>query len=223
MNIYESINAIMQEVPAIGKNQTNKQQGFKFRGIDAVMNTLQPLLAKHKVFVVPQVLEQTREERQSSKGGNLLYSILKIKYTFYAEDGTFVEAITTGEGMDSGDKASNKAMAIAMKYAMFQVFCIPTEDDPDAETPPESKKKVPEQPPVPTTRKITELELDTLLKLFVDKKITDEVVQQTLDLYKISDLSELNDVQYAQILRKLKGDKANGETNENKPNGTEIA
>ena len=223
MNIYESINAIMQEVPAIGKNQTNKQQGFKFRGIDAVMNTLQPLLAKHKVFVVPQVLEQTREERQSSKGGNLLYSILKIKYTFYAEDGTFVEAITTGEGMDSGDKASNKAMAIAMKYAMFQVFCIPTEDDPDAETPPDSKKKVPEQPPIPTTRKITELELDTLLKLFVDKKITDEVVQQTLDLYKISDLSELNDVQYAQILRKLKGDKANGETNENKPNGTEIA
>ena len=223
MNIYESINAIMQEVPAIGKNQTNKQQGFKFRGIDAVMNTLQPLLAKHKVFVVPQVLEQTREERQSSKGGNLLYSILKIKYTFYAEDGTFVEAITTGEGMDSGDKASNKAMAIAMKYAMFQVFCIPTEDDPDAETPPESKKKAPEQPPVPTTRKITELVLDTLLKLFVDKKITDEIVQQTLDLYKISDLSELNDVQYAQILRKLKGDKANGETNENKPNGTEIA
>ena len=168
-------------------------------------------------------MEQTREERQSSKGGNLLYSILKIKYTFYAEDGTFVEAITTGEGMDSGDKASNKAMAIAMKYAMFQVFCIPTEDDPDAETPPDSKKKVPEQPPIPTTRKITELELDTLLKLFVDKKITDEVVQQTLDLYKISDLSELNDVQYAQILRKLKGDKANGETNENKPNGTEIA
>ena len=223
MNIYESINAIMQEVPAIGKNQTNKQQGFKFRGIDAVMNTLQPLLSKHKVFVVPQVLEQTREERQTTKGGTLLYSILKIKYTFYAEDGTFVESITTGEGMDSGDKASNKAMAIAMKYAMFQVFCIPTEDDPDAETPPDSKKTVPEQPPMPTTRKITELELDKLLKLFVDKKITDEVVQQTLDLYKISDLSELNDVQYAQILRKLKGDKANGETNENKPNGTEIA
>lgn len=199
MNIYESINAIMQEVPAIRKNQTNKQQGFKFRGIDAVMNTLQPLLAKHKVFVVPQVLEQTREERQSSKGGNLLYSILKIKYTFYAEDGTFVEAITTGEGMDSGDKASNKAMAIAMKYAMFQVFCIPTEDDPDAETPPESKKQE-------SVRRITEVELDTLLKLFVEKGITDEAVQQTLNLYKIQELSELNDVQFGQILRKLKGE-----------------
>ena len=49
------------------------------------------------------------------------------------------------------------------------------------------------------------------------------MVQQTLDLYKINDLSELNDVQHGQILRKLKGDKANGETNENKPSGTEVA
>lgn len=222
MNIYESINAIMQEVPAIGKDQVNKQQGFKFRGIDAVMNTLQPLLAKHKVFVVPQVLEQTREERQTSKGGTLLYSILKIKYTFYAEDGTFVEAITTGEGMDSGDKASNKAMAIAMKYAMFQVFCIPTEDDPDAETPPEIVgKKDNKKQPQPQTRKITREELDTLLKLFLDKGITDEVVQQTLDLYQIKDLSELNDVQHGQILRKLKGEQANGTTNENSTDSVE--
>ena len=77
--------------------------------------------------------------------------------------------------------------------------------------------------PIQTTRKITKVELDALLKLFVEKGITDEMVQQTLDLYKINDLSELNDVQHGQILRKLKGDKANGETNENKPSGTEVA
>ena len=42
--------------------------------------------------------------------------------------------------MDSGDKASNKAMSSAFKYACFQVFCIATEEmkDPDAETPPPS-------------------------------------------------------------------------------------
>ena len=142
-NIYQSITAILEEVPAIGKNKRNTTQNFMFRGIDDVMNTFQPLLAKHKVFIVPQVLEQTREERQTSKGSTLLYSICKIKYTFYAEDGTSVDAIVVGEGMDSGDKATNKAMAIAMKYAMFQVFCIPTEEmkDPDGETPPASQKK----------------------------------------------------------------------------------
>lgn len=143
MNIYESITAIMQEIPAIGKEKKNQQQGFKYRGIDDVMNALQPILAKHKVFVVPEVLEQKREERVTGKGGTLLYSLMKIKYTFYAEDGSSVYAVVIGEGMDSGDKASNKAMAIALKYAFFQVFCIPTEEmkDPDAETPEASSPK----------------------------------------------------------------------------------
>ena len=104
------------------------------------MNALSPALIKYKLFVVPEVLNQRREERQSANGGNLIYSICTIKYTFYAEDGSFVSATVVGEGMDSGDKATNKAMSVAFKYACFQVFCIPTEEmrDPDAETPPPS-------------------------------------------------------------------------------------
>lgn len=139
-NIFETIDLIMKEVPAIGKTKQNTKQNYKFRGIDDVMNKLQPIFAKYKLFVVPDVLEQTREERKTSTGGTLLYSICKIKYTFYAEDGSHVEATVIGEGMDSGDKASNKAMAIAFKYALFQVFCIPTEElkDPDKEKKPQS-------------------------------------------------------------------------------------
>lgn len=141
MSIYERIAAIMEEMPAIGKEKKNKDQGFMYRGIDDVMNVLQPLLSKHKVFIVPEVLEQTREERATKSGGRLLYSLLKIKYTFFADDGTSVSAVVIGEGMDSSDKASNKAMAVGMKYALFQVFCIPTEEmvDPDGETPPGSE------------------------------------------------------------------------------------
>lgn len=137
MNIFEAINGVMNDATYVGKDSKNSQQGFYFRGIDAVMNAFNPLLTKYKIFVVPQVLEQTREERTNGKGTTLLYSICKIKFTFYAEDGSFVEAITVGEGMDTGDKATNKAMAVAFKYALFQVFCIPTEemkqDDPDNE------------------------------------------------------------------------------------------
>ena len=106
MNIYEAISAVMNDVGAIGKNTKNQQQGFMFRGIDAVMNALQPALIKNHIFVVPEVLEQTREERQTSKGGTLIYSICRIKYTFYAEDGSSVSAVVIGEGMDSGDKAT---------------------------------------------------------------------------------------------------------------------
>lgn len=144
--IYKAINAVMSDIGAIGKNSKNQQQGFMFRGIDAVMNAINPALIKHKIFVVPEILEQTREERTTAKGNLLIYSICKVKYTFFAEDGSFVTAIVIGEGMDSGDKATNKAMSIAFKYACFQVFCIPTEEmkDPDAEChEPEPKGKKP--------------------------------------------------------------------------------
>lgn len=133
--IYEAIPAIMDEIGHIGKEKQNQQQGFMFRGIDQVMNTMKPLLAKHGVFVVPEVIDRQREERTSKSGSNLIYSILTVRYHFCASDGSEVVATTVGEGMDSADKASNKAMAIAFKYACFQVFCIPTEeiakDDPD--------------------------------------------------------------------------------------------
>lgn len=133
--IYKAINAVMEDIGAVGKTSKNQQQGFMFRGIDAVMNAINPALIKHKVFVVPEILDQSREERTTQKGGLLIYSICKVKYTFFAEDGSSIEAVVIGEGMDSGDKATNKAMSIAFKYACFQVLCIPTEEmkDPDEE------------------------------------------------------------------------------------------
>lgn len=133
MNIYNAILNVMSEIGAIGKGKKNIQQGFNYRGIDDVMNALQPLFTKHRIFISPEVLEHTREERTTSKGGILVYSICKVKYTFFADDGSNIHAIVIGEGMDSGDKSSNKAMSIAMKYACFQVFCIATEEmqDPD--------------------------------------------------------------------------------------------
>nr|WP_300776283.1 ERF family protein [uncultured Acetatifactor sp.] len=135
--IYSAICGVMEDIGVVGKNDTNKQQGFKYRGIDSVMNALNPAMIKHKIFCVPEVLEQTREERTTAKGASLIYSVCKMRYRFYATDGSNVEAVVVGEGMDSGDKATNKAMSVAFKYACFQTFCIPTEDmmdDPDADS-----------------------------------------------------------------------------------------
>ena len=195
MNIYESITKIMEEIPAIGKDQTNKTQGFKYRGIDDVMNTLQPLLSKNKVFIVPQILEQTREERTTNKGGNLIYSICKIKYIFYAEDGSYIEAVTVGEGMDSGDKATNKAMAIAMKYALFQVFCIPTEEmkDPDGETPEGSK---------PKNQLISAEDAKRLQEIMENKGLNVQALLQKN--YNLNNTTELNSEQYAKIMIAIK-------------------
>lgn len=198
MNIYESITKIMEEVPAITKSDKNEMQKFMYRGIDKVMNAMQPLLAKYKVFIVPECLEKTREERVSSKGGNLIYSILKMKYKFYAEDGSFVEAITIGEGMDSGDKASNKAMAIAMKYAMFQVFCIPTdaEDDPD-KTSPEPSKPSKEKGQPNEIKQASEKQVKIIADNYKGENLT-----KLLKAYNVEKLEDLSIEQASKIIQK---------------------
>lgn len=131
--IYTQICAVMNDISAVGKTQKNQKQGYSFRGIDQVYNELHSILARHNVFTVPEVLDERTHEKTSGSGGILIYRILRLKYTFYAEDGSNVSAVVIGEGMDSGDKASNKAMAVAHKYALMQVFCIPTEDAKDPE------------------------------------------------------------------------------------------
>ena len=134
--IYTLIGQAMKKIGAIGKDSRNEQQKFMYRGIDAVYNALSPVMSELGLFICPEILDQTREERVNKNGTTLLYSILKIKYTMYAPDGSSVSCTVIGEGMDSGDKASNKAMSVALKYAMFQLLMIPTEEmvDPDAET-----------------------------------------------------------------------------------------
>lgn len=164
-NIYAALAAIMAEAKALGKDSRNQQQGFNFRGIDAVMNHLHPVFAKHGVVVLPEVLEERMEERQTKSGGHLLYRILKVRFTFLAQDGSSVSSVVVGEGMDSGDKAAAKAMAMALKYALTQMLLLPYDEvDGDAETMPESRKKeeappakapAPVAPPVvPPTAKI---------------------------------------------------------------------
>lgn len=133
--IYEKLVAIMQETKALGKDSRNQQQGFKFRGIDAVMNHLHPVFARHGVVVIPEVVEDRTEERQTRSGGNLIYRVLKTRYHFTATDGSRVSSTVIGEGMDSGDKAANKAMAVGLKYALTQVLLLPYDEiDPDSET-----------------------------------------------------------------------------------------
>jgi len=131
--IYKKIPLIMSEIGAIGKDRKNPQQGYSFRGIDDIYNAVNAALSRHGVFCAPQVEDMKREERASKQGGVLFYTILTIKYTFFAADGSSVEVRTIGEAMDSGDKSANKAMSAAQKYAFLQLFCIPTEEPKDTE------------------------------------------------------------------------------------------
>lgn len=147
--IYTKISDAMQDIVAISKEKKNTQQNYMFRGIDDVYNDIQPILKTHRLFTVPETLEERSEERKTAKGGTLIYRILKIKYTMYADDGSCISSVVIGEGMDSGDKASNKAMAVAHKYFLMQIFCIPTADpkDPENDSHDVAPKTAPQQKP----------------------------------------------------------------------------
>ncbi len=135
--IYAAIAGVIADCGIVGKDKVNKQQGFKYRSVDDVFNALHPALAKNKVVIIPTVVDRQCEEVGKTKNGTAILKVIcKVKYDICAEDGSRVTSIIYGEGMDMGDKATNKAMAIAYKYLCFQVFCIPTEEmsDPDGES-----------------------------------------------------------------------------------------
>lgn len=136
MKVYQAINAVMRDlsVDGISKSRKNQQQGYQFRGIDDVYNALSSSLSKHGLVMLPRVLSRHVEERASKNGGALFYVAVDVEFDLVAaEDGSTHTIRTAGEAMDSADKATNKAMSAAYKYAAMQAFCIPTEGDNDAD------------------------------------------------------------------------------------------
>jgi hypothetical protein len=137
LKVYEAIAKITDSMSkhGISKDKRNQQQGYSFRGIDDVYNALSPMLAANKLCILPRMIDRELIERVSSKGGALFYVTVRAEFDFVsAEDGSKHTVTTYGEAMDSADKATNKAMSAAFKYAAFQAFCIPTEGDNDADS-----------------------------------------------------------------------------------------
>ena len=136
MNVYTAIAAVAADIATqgISKSRKNQQQGYSFRGIDDVYNVLAPILARHGLVILPRVLSRECVERQTAKGSALFYVTVEVEFDFVsANDGSKHTVKTFGEAMDSADKATNKAMSAAYKYAAMQAFCIPTEGDNDAD------------------------------------------------------------------------------------------
>ena len=152
MNVYECIAAVSAEIAQTGiaKDRKNSQQGYSFRGIDDVYNALAPIISKHSLVILPRILARIVTEREAKSGGLLFNVVVEAEFDFVsAKDGSKHTVRTFGEAMDSADKATNKAMSAAYKYAAFQTFCIPTEgdNDADAKTPEPVKAKEPVIPP----------------------------------------------------------------------------
>ena len=138
--IYKKMANILKETKAITKSEVNQQQRFKFRGIDNVMNELHEIFAKNEVFILPEVMSFTTENRQTKSGSLNVFTRATIRFRYMTTDGSYVETVNVGEAQDTSDKGMNKAMSVALKCSLLQMFLIPTEEqkDPDAFTPEET-------------------------------------------------------------------------------------
>jgi hypothetical protein len=132
--VLAAICEIMNAIDAIGKDKRSDHGGFKFRGIDDVMNVVAPLLRAHCVFITPKLVASSHNRYTSNGGGGLMNTVVEVEYVFTsaADGSTHTVGPIPGEGMDAGDKSTAKAMSVAMRTMLLQVFAIPTEDrDPD--------------------------------------------------------------------------------------------
>lgn len=125
---------VMGEVQAIRKQQRNARQGFSFRGIDDVMNAVGPALRKHGVAVIPTRVDAGHERISLASGKGATEVRVGVTYSIIGPAGDRIDGYSVGESMDTGDKATAKAMSVAYRTFLLQALTIPTDDpDPDLE------------------------------------------------------------------------------------------
>lgn len=136
--IYAALAAVMKDVGAVKKGDRNTAQNYSFRGVDAVVNAVYPALVAHGVTVQPNVRSfdyGTVETGQGDRRKTMGHARVIVEYTFTAEDGSAVMASAAGEAFDSGDKATPKAMSVALRTVLLQSLMLPTDDpEPDAQS-----------------------------------------------------------------------------------------
>jgi hypothetical protein len=161
--VHELFWAVMADVRAIEKGDMNKQQGFRFRGIDAVMQEVGPALRAHGVHIIPTPLEMRSETYETAKGTAMRNVTVTMQYTVFGPQGDSFVGGAIGEAADSGDKAVTKAQSVAYRTFLLTALTVPTGDvDPDAQV----HERVSERPRDPA-----DVARDQLLRLVNANKL----------------------------------------------------
>lgn len=174
-SIVEALSKVMADVQAVGKKSRNTEQGYNFRGVDAVVNAVGPELRKHGVIVLPMLEHAAYRDVTTSRGKPSRECTVQVRYRFYGPAGDFIEAVVPGESMDFGDKGAAKAMSVAYRIALLQALCIPTDEpDPDAQAYERGRQGEWEQAARPPTPDQVEW-FNTLVKAVQQAKDSDDM------------------------------------------------
>jgi len=126
MNIYEKILAIMQDVQYLAKDDHVQFGSTNYKALseEKVTSIMREELIKNKLVVFPIAQDANRT-------GNITHVDTKYRLVNVENPDEFIEIVSCGDGADSQDKGSGKAMTYAFKYMWLRVFAIPTGEDPD--------------------------------------------------------------------------------------------
>lgn len=126
MNIYEKIAAVMQDVQYLGKddNVSFGQTNYKALSEEKVTVIMRSAMLKHKLVVFPV-------EQSATRTGNITHVDVKYRIVNIEDPADYIEVVSCGDGADTQDKGSGKAMTYAFKYMWLRTFAIPTGEDPD--------------------------------------------------------------------------------------------
>lgn len=135
-NIQTAITEVMTAVGAVAKRERNASQGFNFRGIDSVVNAVSPAMRAAGLVVHPTVQQVEYATVEVGKSRTPMGHVrIVAAFTFTAPDGSSITSVVPAEAMDSGDKATAKAMSVAFRTALLQTFVLPTDEtDPDSDS-----------------------------------------------------------------------------------------
>lgn len=176
MKIHEALAAVMEDIRAVGKTERNTHQNYNFRGIDAVVNAVGPVLRAHRVVVVPRVIDIQAESVSVGRNNTPMRSVtVTVEYLFVGPEGDTLAAVSVGEAMDSGDKAVPKAMSVALRTCLLQALMLPTDEpDPDSfsyDRAPEAKFDARDKESWPTELSVAQVKKIIMLECGGDKDL----------------------------------------------------
>lgn len=133
ISAQQSIVGVMRAVSSVAKRERNEAQKFNFRGIDAVVNAIGPALREVGGAIIPVIIEKEYTRGVTRSGTPTVEAFLTVAFEWHGTDGGEpVRGIVAAEAMDTSDKATAKAMSVALRTFLLQTLMLPTDErDPD--------------------------------------------------------------------------------------------
>lgn len=199
-NIYKRMLAIQSELATVAKNltvSTGGKSSYRAVGEKDILDAVKPLEQKYGVYSYPvdrDIVDSGEMEKQGSNGYSTISRYLRIRtvYRFVNIDNPddHIDILSYADGIDSGDKATGKAMTYCDKYALMKAYKISTGEDPD-------QKASEEYTAVKKDRPSTQ-DLVMLRAMASDGTINE---MKVLEYYNVQSFEELSKAQAKDVMK----------------------